>query len=96
MALGSSCQKEWQRQLRREGLGLEQLAVSESGSHHFCQLLAIFAHQDSEKSFYPLLALCFLPFMAFPGTPVQELFPIRRPGNGPPGLRARHIESMGG
>ena len=27
--------------------------------------------------------------MAYPGTPVQELFPIRRPGNGPPGLRAR-------
>ena len=27
--------------------------------------------------------------MAFPGTPVQELFPIRRPTNGPPGLRAR-------
>ena len=28
--------------------------------------------------------------MAHPGTPVQELFPIRRPPNGPPGLRARH------
>ena len=32
--------------------------------------------------------------MAFPGTPVQELFPIRRPPNGPPGLRARHVDSI--
>ena len=31
--------------------------------------------------------------MAHPGTPVQELFPIRRPPNGPPGLRARQVMS---
>ena len=29
--------------------------------------------------------------MAFPGTPQHQLFPIRRPGDGPPGLRARHF-----
>ena len=36
--------------------------------------------------------LLFLPMMAFPGTPQQGLFPIRRPINAPPGIGARHLE----
>ena len=31
--------------------------------------------------------------MAFPGTPQQALFPIRRPINAPPGIRARQVMS---
>ena len=59
--------------------------------------LLIFAHKDSEKSFLPpsVLTLLTLPMMAHPGTPQQDLFPIRRPGNGPPGLRARHWPTIG-
>ena len=37
--------------------------------------------------------LLFLPIMAFPGTPQQGLFPIRRPFNPPPGIGARQVMS---